>query len=64
MEKIVRFKDATTAMIQFPFYDPEDLPYIIGDNLKLYDTKSKDSAGILDYSECNGADLRTLGFLR
>ncbi len=47
VEKVVRFKDPTTALIQFPFYDPQDLPYVIGDNLKLYDTKNKDSAGLL-----------------
>lgn len=64
MEKVVRFKDPSTAMIQFPFYDPNDLPYVIGDNLKIYDTKNRDSAGILHCMECSGADLRTLGFLR
>ena len=53
-----------TQMIQFPFYDINDLPYVIGDNLKIYDTKARDSAGILHCIDCSGADLSTLGFLR
>ena len=28
-------------MIVFPFYDPWDLPYIIGEQLRIYDTRTK-----------------------
>ncbi|CDW89963.1 UNKNOWN [Stylonychia lemnae] len=35
-------------MIIFPFYDPWDLPYIIGEQLKLYDTKTKQHIGQLE----------------
>ena len=47
-EKLLRFKDINSSMILFPFYDPWDLPYIIGDQTKIYDTRNKMCVGSLE----------------
>eukprot|EP00347_Sterkiella_histriomuscorum_P020395 403337967 len=50
-------------MIVFPFFDPWDIPYILGDQLKIYDLKSRQQIGILEGIE-NPEDLNCLGFIK
>ena len=52
LDKLFRyFKDSSTKLIPFPFYDSEDLPYLIGDHTKIYDTRLRDQVANLEGAE-------------
>jgi len=62
LEKLFKFKDATSKLIPFPFYDSVDLPYLVGDHSKIYDTRVREEVGELEGSD--SFSLCMLGFLR
>ena len=60
-DKLFKFKDVNSSMVLFPFYDPWDLPYMIGDDTKIYDTRNKTCVGEVEGME---SGVKTLGFMR
>ena len=61
LDKLLRFKDMNNEMMPFPFYDGFNLPFIIGDYNKIYDTKLCAVIGtLIDLEEGNIC----LGFIK
>ena len=62
IETLFRFKDPTSKLIPCPFFDSVDLPYLIGDHSRIYDTRIRDEVGVLEGSD--SFNLYMLGFLK